>query len=78
MCMHVYTCIIPLGPNLPGGSSSKMFRGDLIMLLINNRGVIVLDKSFSERSLTDVSKSSLPPLESAASPFFIPIITSIQ
>ena len=77
ICMHVAT-VVPLGPNLPGGNLSKMSPGDLIILLINDTVVTELDKSFSERLLTDVLKSSWPPVESPESALFMPMITSKQ
>ena len=76
--MHVAT-VVPLGPNLSGGNLSKMSPGDLIILLISDTVVTELDKSFSERLLTDdVLKSSWPQAESAESALFMPMITSKQ
>ena len=76
--MHVAT-VVPLGPNLSEGNLSKMSPGDLIILLINDTVVTELDKSFSERLLTDdVLKSSWPPVESAESALLMPMITSKQ
>ena len=74
--MHART--VPLGPNLSGGNLLKISPGDLIILLINDTVVTELDKSFSERLLTDVLKSSWPPVESAESALLMPMITSKQ
>ena len=71
MCKSMY---VPLGPNVPGSSLSKMSLIDLA--LVTNMEEIELDKLFSLRLLRDASKSA--PLVSAESPFCIPTITSVK